>query len=170
MGGIRLIKLSTTAFSLLSSLSLVACGGGSETSTAEDAGQAPQPGADSALTGDATAPPADGAAPASDAAVAGGEPVQIGLSAQDFSPGDLLGTLEVAYEQDNARLSGRDHDGPGEFQLTINENHGYGSLPKGGMWLTLPALETLAATPVVLAARAEYSEGGTIEVREFTRN
>ncbi len=59
---------------------------------------------------------------------------------------------------------------PGEFQLTINDNHGYGSLPKGGMWLTLPALETLAAAPAVLAARAEYSEGGTIEVRELTRN
>jgi|GEM_PF-4957267 len=42
---------------------------------------------------------------------------------------------------------------PGEFRLTINENHGYGSLPKGGMWLTLPVLETLAATPAVLSAR-----------------
>jgi hypothetical protein len=56
---------------------------------------------------------------------------------------------------------------PGEFQIVINANQGYGARPAGGITLTVPALESLAATPKVLMARA--AGGAVLVVANPTR-
>ncbi len=56
---------------------------------------------------------------------------------------------------------------PGEFQIVINANQGYGARPAGGITLTVPALDSLAATPKILMARA--AGGAVLVVANPTR-
>ena len=55
-------------------------------------------------------------------------------------------------------------------RVVADANNGYGSLPLGGITLTVPALDSLAATPRLLSARAALSTSGALEVRNPTRN
>jgi hypothetical protein len=89
-----------------------------------------------------------------------------------------LGTLTLKWDGNDDFIApnlrpdnqGGVENAPGEFQIVINANNGYGSLPLGGITLTVPALDSLAATPRLLSARAALSTNGALEVRNPTRN
>ncbi len=87
------------------------------------------------------------------------------------------GTLTVRWDGNDDLIvpatrpdnQGGVENSPNEFQIVLNANNGYGSLPKGGVKITIPPLDTLAASPRILSVRADLPTNGALEVRNPTR-